>query len=164
MRAACCIALAACHVTTRTEITRPIETKRIEHREGAIARKPTLVLTEAGQLRFVEPLECPTEDIVVEQSANEIKDPPPNVTTIRRASELGIGLSVGGGSIGDTITLRYLRPDGSVSFAPTEMFTQAYRHSYWYWNYPLGDELGTWTIEVLANKKLARRFMVTQVP
>jgi hypothetical protein len=82
MRFSCCVLLAACHVTTRTEITRPVDAKRIQHPEGAIARKPTLVLTDAGQLRFVEPLECPTEDVVVEQRANEIVDEPNYATFV----------------------------------------------------------------------------------
>ena len=76
----CCLLLAACHVTTHTVITRPIDTKRITHPEGAVARKPTLVLTDAGQLRFVEPLECPTEEEVVEQSSIE-ETRAPNLAT-----------------------------------------------------------------------------------
>jgi len=63
--------LTACHVTSRSEITRPGTTKQIQHPEGAIARRPTLVLTDAGTLRFVEPLECPTEEVVTEQRALE---------------------------------------------------------------------------------------------
>jgi len=63
--------LTACHVTSRSEIVRPGTTKQIQHPEGAIARRPTLVLTDAGTLRFVEPLECPTEEIVTEQRAIE---------------------------------------------------------------------------------------------
>jgi hypothetical protein len=62
----------ACHVTVRHETTRPLTTERIEHREGAIALRPTLVLTDAGRLRFIEPLECPTEEIVHQQTTIEL--------------------------------------------------------------------------------------------
>ena len=61
----------ACHVTTTTELTRPTVTERIRHGEGAIARPPTLVLTDAGALRFVEPLECPTEEVVATTTSIE---------------------------------------------------------------------------------------------
>lgn len=54
--------LAACHVTRRSEIVEPVATERVVHHEGAQPRKPTLVLTDVGTLRFIEPLECPTED------------------------------------------------------------------------------------------------------
>ncbi len=54
----------ACHVRTTTELTRPIATEHVIHAEGAIARRPALVWTEPGALRFVEPLECPSEELV----------------------------------------------------------------------------------------------------
>jgi hypothetical protein len=63
---------AACHVTIRTETTRPITTERIQHPEGAIAHRPTIVLTDAGMLRFVEPLECPTEEVARQHTTIEI--------------------------------------------------------------------------------------------
>jgi hypothetical protein len=71
VRAVCCLTLAACHVTSQSEIRRPGETKQVQHPEGATARRPTLVLTDTGALRFVEPLECPTEEIVTETRATE---------------------------------------------------------------------------------------------
>lgn len=67
---------AGCHVTTRTEVTHPGSEEIIPHPEGAIARKPTLVLSETGGLRFVEPLECPTERIVSSTTAVEIETKP----------------------------------------------------------------------------------------
>ncbi|MDQ3337372.1 MAG: hypothetical protein M4D80_19595 [Myxococcota bacterium] len=70
-RVVCCLTLTACHVTSHTQIRRPRDTKQIEHPEGAIARRPTLVLTDTGALRFVEPLECPTEEVVTETRATE---------------------------------------------------------------------------------------------
>jgi hypothetical protein len=49
-----------------------VATEQIQHPEGAIARRPTLVLTDAGRVRFVEPLECPTEDITRQHTTTEI--------------------------------------------------------------------------------------------
>jgi hypothetical protein len=71
VRLVCCLTLAACHVTSHSELRRPGEATQILHPEGAIARRPTLVLTETGKLRFVEPLECPTEEVVTEARATE---------------------------------------------------------------------------------------------
>jgi hypothetical protein len=65
-------ASSACHVVIQNEIVRPVATERIQHPEGAIAHRPTLVLTEAGRLRFIEPLECPTEDIVRQRTTIEV--------------------------------------------------------------------------------------------
>lgn len=71
---ACVVALAgsACHVVVRSDTTRPVATEQIQHPEGAIARHPALVLTEAGRVRFVEPLECPTEEIIRQRTTTEI--------------------------------------------------------------------------------------------
>jgi hypothetical protein len=71
VRVACWLTLAACHVTSQSEIRRPGQVHVVEHPEGATARRPTLVVTEAGALRFVEPLECPTEEVVTETRAIE---------------------------------------------------------------------------------------------
>jgi hypothetical protein len=56
------VVAAGCHVRARNELTRPVVLARIPHPEGAIARRPALAWTDAGRLRFVEPLECPTEE------------------------------------------------------------------------------------------------------
>ncbi|HSS03255.1 MAG TPA: hypothetical protein VLM79_39600 [Kofleriaceae bacterium] len=63
---------AGCHVVVTSDIARPVATERIAHPEGAIARRPTIALTEAGRLRFVEPLECPTEEIVRRATSVEV--------------------------------------------------------------------------------------------
>ena len=76
------LALAACHVTTQSEVTRPAKTERIRHPENAIGRRPTLVLADTGRLRFVEPLECPTEEMVTDQRAIEIERGPNLATFI----------------------------------------------------------------------------------
>lgn len=70
------IASVGCHVTHLTEVTRPKTEKSVLHPEGAIAHRPTLVLSETGALRFVEPLECPTERIVSSTTAIEIETQP----------------------------------------------------------------------------------------
>src|SRR4051812_13569782 len=64
--------LAGCHVRAQSETTRAVSTERIVHAEGAIAHRATLVLTDAGRLRFVEPLECPTEEVVHQHATIEI--------------------------------------------------------------------------------------------
>jgi hypothetical protein len=64
----------------RNETARPVASERIRHPEGAIAHRPALVVTEAGQLRFVEPLECPTEEIVRQRTTVEVVTRP-NVAT-----------------------------------------------------------------------------------
>jgi hypothetical protein len=67
---------AACHVVVRGETTRSVATERAVHPEGAIARRPTVVMTDAGRLRFVEPLECPTEEIARQRTTIEIATRP----------------------------------------------------------------------------------------
>jgi hypothetical protein len=64
--------LAGCHVLAQSETTRAISTERIVHAEGAIAHRATLALTDAGRLRFVEPLECPTEEVVHQHATIEV--------------------------------------------------------------------------------------------
>jgi hypothetical protein len=66
------VAGSACHVVVQTDTTRPVATEQLQHPEGAIARRPTLVLTDAGWLRFVEPLECPTEELVRRRTTTEL--------------------------------------------------------------------------------------------
>jgi hypothetical protein len=70
----------ACHVVLRNETARPVASERIQHPERAIARRPALVVTEAGQLRFVEPLECPTEEVVHQRTTVDVVTRP-NVAT-----------------------------------------------------------------------------------
>lgn len=70
------LASSACHVVVQNEIARPVAVERVPHPEGAIARRPTLILAEAGRLRFIEPLECPTEDIVRQELTTEVGSRP----------------------------------------------------------------------------------------
>jgi hypothetical protein len=76
------VLLTACHITVRSEVTRPASEQIIPHPEGAIARRPTLVLSETGALRFVEPLECPTERVIASTTAVEIQTRPNLATFI----------------------------------------------------------------------------------
>lgn len=68
--------LSACHVVTRNEIVRPGTSERVVLQERAIAKRPTAILTEAGMLRLVEPLECPTENVISQQAGAEITTTP----------------------------------------------------------------------------------------
>jgi hypothetical protein len=65
------LAAAACHVRDHNELTTPIATERVLHAEAAVARRPAIVWTEAGQLRFVEPLECPSDELVRQRTTIE---------------------------------------------------------------------------------------------
>jgi hypothetical protein len=71
-RIALALALAGCHVVTRNEIARPSSLERVRRPDAAIARAAALVLGDDGRFRFVEPLECPTEEIVTQTRAVEI--------------------------------------------------------------------------------------------
>jgi len=64
--------VGGCHVAVRSEILRPARTERVVHAEGARTRQAAVELTDAGRLRFVEPLECPTEDIIHQRSTVEV--------------------------------------------------------------------------------------------
>lgn len=95
-------------------------------------------------------------------NANQIKDPPPNVTVISPGSTLGIGLSMGGGQSGDQILIRLRNPSNAVFASTTINFTQVYRHSFWWWNpsIPVGAPQGYWEVEILINNVLVRDYDV----
>ena len=92
------LASSGCHVTTQTEVTRPATEEIIPHPEGAIAHKPTLVLSERGALRFVQPLECPTERVVSSATAIEIETKPNLATFVVGVIATAVGgvMTVGG--------------------------------------------------------------------
>ena len=93
---------SACHVRVSTETTRPGTTEKIVHTDGAIARTPTLVLTDAGTLRFIEPLACPTEHIVTATTAIETSTQPNLATFI---------VGVIATSVGGVMTVRAVTDD-----------------------------------------------------
>lgn len=72
-RALVVIALAGCHVTARDQVVRPIARERVTRSDAATARAPTLVVTDAGGFRFVEPLECPTDEVITRSAAVEVE-------------------------------------------------------------------------------------------
>lgn len=74
------LVLAGCHTIVRDQVTRPTATKRVQL--APTARAPTLVLTEAGRLRFVEPLECATEETVTQLTSTEIITTPNYATLV----------------------------------------------------------------------------------
>lgn len=83
--------LAACHVTRQSELVQPVATERIVHAEGAQPRKPTLVLTDAATLRFIEPLECPTEEKVTASTITETETGPNLATFVVGVIATSIG-------------------------------------------------------------------------
>lgn len=68
--------IAGCHIVERNEIVRPGATEHTVLRGLPTARPATIQLTEAGQLRFVEPLECATENVIQQVSGTEIVTKP----------------------------------------------------------------------------------------
>jgi hypothetical protein len=89
---------AGCHVQAQSETLRATSTERIVHAEGAIPHRATLALTDAGRLRFVEPLECPTEEVVHQHATIEISTRP-NLATftvgVLAAAAGGVMLATG---------------------------------------------------------------------
>ncbi|MBX3156229.1 MAG: hypothetical protein KF773_09545 [Deltaproteobacteria bacterium] len=75
------VLLCGCHVVGRNDIARPgrVDRVRIDGAEP-IPRTPTLVLTDDHALRFIEPLDCKTEEVVTTSTAAEIETKP-NIAT-----------------------------------------------------------------------------------
>jgi len=71
-RLALVLGLASCHLVERSEIVRPGRSDRTVLRDQPVAKRATVQLTELGQLRFVEPLVCPTENLVQQSAGTEI--------------------------------------------------------------------------------------------
>lgn len=92
------LASSGCHVTTQTEVTRPATEEIVVHPEGAIAHRPTLVLSESGSFRFVQPLECPTERVVSSATAIEIETKPNLATFVVGVIATSVGgvMTIGG--------------------------------------------------------------------
>jgi murein DD-endopeptidase MepM/ murein hydrolase activator NlpD len=96
---------------------------------------------------------------------DSLLDPPPNATQVRAPHELSVGLSVGGGSVGDAPGIRVLRPDGSqfdrVDF--TFDFGPA-GHTLWLWGWGLEPVAGTWRVQSLVNGQVERTWPIQVVP
>ncbi len=96
------VVLAGCHLVERNEIVRPGEIERVTLRDRPTARSATLQLTEGGQLRFVEPLDCPTENVIQQTAGTEILTKPNLATFV-----VGIVAT----SLGAVSTIRGLSDD-----------------------------------------------------
>lgn len=83
--------MAACHVTSSDVITRPGSVNRVSHPEGRVAGRPILRLTDEGTFAFVEPLACPTEEIVTEERARRIETGPNLATFVVGVIATAIG-------------------------------------------------------------------------
>ncbi|MDX2092726.1 MAG: hypothetical protein SFX73_32975 [Kofleriaceae bacterium] len=92
--------LAGCHVTVRSELTRPQVTKRTPLPERAVPHAPQLILTDSGTLRFIEPLRCPTQETVAIEHGVEVDTQPNLATFIVGVIATGVGgvLAVTGGT------------------------------------------------------------------
>lgn len=84
-------------------------------------------------------------------SIAQVKDPVPNPTHFAPGSGIGIAANAAGGKAGNTLSMRILRPDGSVYTTGSVTFASTYRHSYWWWNRTVGGAVGTWRVELRAN-------------
>lgn len=84
-------------------------------------------------------------------STAQIKDPAPNVGSISPGETLGVGLSVGGGTPGDRMSVRLFRPNGSVADTLNFDFGGFARHSFHRTNITVDNAPGTWIAEVSSN-------------
>ena len=75
------VALAGCHSTIRWQDTRQGEVRRERRAEPPRALAPTVMVTEAGRLRFVEPLVC-GYDTVTELAGFDVERTKPNAATL----------------------------------------------------------------------------------
>ena len=71
---------AGCHVISRIDNTRPGAERITHHLDHPTPRRPQVQIGDAGVLRFVEPLECPTERTSEIQNSTEVITGP-NIAT-----------------------------------------------------------------------------------
>jgi murein DD-endopeptidase MepM/ murein hydrolase activator NlpD len=105
-------------------------------------------------------------DLVVaggEMTAQQIKDPAPNVTSIARGSILGVGVSMAGGQPGDLVRMVITDPAGATFSDTPMMVTPAQRHSYWHWTRQLSPIAGVWTVSFFVNGELVKSHTVAAV-
>lgn len=69
---------------------------------------------------------------------------------------IGIAASAAGGKAGSTLSMRILRPDGSLYTTGSATFAKTYRHGDWWWNRTIGSAVGTWRVELRVNGGTAR--------
>ena len=86
-----------------------------------------------------------------EITAQQIKDPAPNVQSIPRGAVLGVGISMAGGGPGDVIRMVITAPTGATFSDNPLTFAIVHRHSYWLWNRQLAPIPGAWTVSIFIN-------------
>ncbi|MDH3588869.1 MAG: peptidoglycan DD-metalloendopeptidase family protein, partial [Gammaproteobacteria bacterium] len=97
-------------------------------------------------------------------NANMIKDPPPNATIVPPGGTFGIGLSMGGGALGDSVNLRILSGAGLVAQNTTN-WPGVLRHSFWWWNYGFATGAsGPHELEIRVNGNLVEIYNFTVAP
>lgn len=112
------LAASACHVVVASETTRPASRLRVAHPERAVARQPRIVLTDAGQLRFVIALECPTDELVGQHTTVEVATRPNLATfTVGVLAMAAGGVLLTGGLFSDKPASSPLTYVGATSLA-----------------------------------------------
>lgn len=96
-----------CHVVGHTDTLAPVRTERVVKSAAAMPQPPTLVLTESGTLRFVEPLECPTDELVTNRMTHETEIGPNLATFV-----VGVIATAAGG----ILTVRGVTGDDSNAY------------------------------------------------
>lgn len=91
---------------------------------------------------------------------SDLMDPPPAPASVPPASTIGVGALLSSAHAGDSVTFRFLRPDGTTLAEPNVAFHMAYRRARAVWNLALGGETGDWKIAVLVNGVEATRVTV----
>ena len=66
------MSLAGCHVISQIDNTRPGAERVTHHLDHPTPRRPQIEVGDAGTLRFVEPLECPTERTTETENTTEV--------------------------------------------------------------------------------------------
>ena len=113
MRALAFLVLACCHVVARNETVRRSQIERIPHRDQPQPGPLSLVLTDAGELRFVETLACPTEELVATTGTVEVATRPNLATFVVGV----IATSAGAVLMAQTIGNGELDPAGGAGMA-----------------------------------------------
>jgi hypothetical protein len=103
---AAAVVLAACHVTTRTEVTRTGGAKVVERPETARAQPATIEVTPDGKLRFVEPLVC---------DADVFADVTPEIQVARRPNYASVVVGIVAFGIGAVATVVAATGDDAAS-------------------------------------------------
>ena len=103
--------------------------------------------------------------VLLEAPANQytdaLKDPPADINAIAVGRSLLPILHSANGSIGDTVGVRVLNPNGDVHIESAITFSNAERHGSWVFNAGIVDQAGVWTVHFLANNVLQYALQVS---